>query len=272
MSSHRYLVSLAAAATAAVVLSACGSSSSPSSSGSPANLTSQSGSQIVTTAVAATKKQSSLHFEETAGRPGTGVVVVGDVASSSGQQTITITSGKKTGHVYLLLAGNTAYFKGDAFGLEGFTQFTPALATRFANKWIAVPSTNQGFAALTGTLQVSGVADNLVKMPGTLTNSGTSTRAGTAVVAVQAKQSSTGGTLSLVEYVATGGPSLPVLVQGSTSSTTAGNRAVKATFGRWGEPVHVRAPSSSVPIATVEAAASSTTTTTPGTTTTPSLG
>ena len=112
----------------------------------------KSGGQIVAAAVAATKRQSSFHFVESAGEGSNGVVVVGDVGTSSGEQHVTIRDGKKVGHITLLLAGKTAYFQGDALGLEGFTGLSATLSAQYARKWISVPSSNTSFSTIAGTL------------------------------------------------------------------------------------------------------------------------
>src|SRR5271165_3131966 len=211
--------------TAAIAFAAgCGSSSSGGSNGASntANgVQSRSGDQIVAAAVAATKHQTSFHFVETAGHAGNGVFVVADIGDTSGEQRVTIHDGKRSGHLTLLLAHKTAYFRGDLLGLEDFTGLSPKLSGEYSGKWISVPSSDRSFAVIAGTLAVGTAASQLVQLPGTLTRVGTSTRLGQPAVAVKAVQTSGAGSLKLTLYVKTTGEALPILVEGSTTASGA---------------------------------------------------
>jgi hypothetical protein len=247
------------AATGAVLAGCGGSASGPTSSN---NVTSKTASGIVTAAVNATKQQSSFHFEEDAVQPTSTVTLIGDIGKTSAQQAITVTSGKTSGHVTLLLANGVVYFRADVLGLQSFSQFTAAQAAKYANKWISVSSADNGYHSLIGTLTVSNAATQLVKLPGTMTKGGTSVQGGIPVVAVDTAQTSSSGTLSITMYVQTTGPALPVKVTAiskttptSSSPTVSGTREVTATFSKWNEPVNVVAPKNAVPIATALPAA-----------------
>jgi len=248
-------VPLLAGVTAAIAITAgCGSSSSTGSNGSSNGVESKSGAGIVAAAVAATARQSSFHFVETANQAGGGVSIVADIGESSGEQHVTILNGGKIAHLTFLLAGGIAYFEGNPVGLAGFTGLSAKLSAKYAGKWISVTSANQSFSSIAGTLSVRTAALQLVKVPGTLTKGATSTQLGHRVVAVKAAESSSSGSLKLTMYVATTGAALPVLVAGTTTSN-GGARSVSARFSEWGETVHVTAPSRAVPIATVQALA-----------------
>jgi hypothetical protein len=218
-------------------------------------LASESGDQIVAAAVAATKAQSSFHFVESAGSGTSGVTIVGDVGTSSGEQHITVGNGSSNGHVTVLLSAKTAYFSGDAVGLEGFTGLTVKLATPLVGKWISVPSTSPSFASLAASLAVPTAAAQLVKLGGTLTRGGASKTFGRPSIAVKATQSSSSGSLSLTMYVSTAGAALPILVEGTTQVKGSAARSVSARFSGWGEAVRVVAPKSAVPITSVKSLA-----------------
>ena len=98
--------------TAVIAFTAgCGNSSAGSKG--PNGVQSKSADQIMAAAVAATKRQSSFHFVETASQGSDEVSVVGDIGTSSGEQHVTMHEGTRTGHLTLLLAGGTAYVQGD---------------------------------------------------------------------------------------------------------------------------------------------------------------
>jgi len=243
-------VALFVTLTAAIAFVA-GCSSPAGSSG----IQSKSGSQIVAAAVAATKHEKSFHYVENSGSGSSGVNIVGDVGTSTGEQRLTIHQGTQKGHVNILLAGGTAYFQGDVFGLEGFTGLSAKLSAGIAGKWISVPHTNKGFSDLAGSLAVKTAAAALVQLSGTLTRGKTSTELGKPVVAVKASQSTSSGKLKLTMYVATTGPALPILVEGTTQASGSAARSISARFSDWGEALHLTAPSAAVPIASVQALA-----------------
>ncbi len=244
--------SLFVLSTAVIALAAgCGSSSTGSSGSN--GVQSKSGREIVAAAVAATERQSSFHFVESSGAGTSGVLIAGDVGTSSGEQHVTIHDGKSRGHLTLLLADKKAYFKGDLLGLEGFTGLSAKLSAEFAGRWISVPSTNSSFAAVAGTLAVATAAGQLVKVPGTLTRGKTSRQLGHAAVAVTAAEASSSGSLKLTIYVATRGAALPILVEGTTTAAGGAPRSISARFSNWGEAVHVTAPGTSLPITKVQA-------------------
>jgi hypothetical protein len=237
--------------TAVITFTAGCGSSSPG----PNGVQSKSGDQIVAAAVAATKQQSSFHFVETANQGSSRVSVIGDVGRTSGDEHVTALDGTHVGHLTLLLAGGTAYVQGDVAGLESFTGLSAKLSAKFTGKWISVPSTNQGFANIAGSLAVKTAAAQFVKLPGKLTRGKTSTELGHPAVVVKAAQSSKSETLRLTMYVATTGAVLPIMVEGTTRASGTPARSIVAKFSDWGEALHVTAPSVAVPIAEVQAAA-----------------
>jgi hypothetical protein len=237
-------------------IAGCGGSSTGSgSSGGSNGVASKSGSQIVAAAVAATKKQVSFHFVEMAGTTGSTVQIVGDVGSSAGEQRITVHQGGQSGHITVLLANRTAYFTGDAFGLEGFTGLTKTLATGLAGKWISVPSSNASFSSIASSLAVKTAAVQLVQLSGTLTRGKTSIELGHPAVSVKAAEKSSTGRLALTLYVSTKGAALPIRVEGTTQATGSAARSVVATFTDWGESVHLSAPHGAEPISSVKSLA-----------------
>ncbi|MGA3352055.1 MAG: hypothetical protein ABSD85_02575 [Acidimicrobiales bacterium] len=248
-------LTVAIAFIAGCASSAAGNGGSPNQSTGLNGVQSKTGKQIVAAALAATKRQSSFHFVEVASTTQSKVSIVGDVGTSSGEQHITVSESGQSGHVTLLLADKTAYFTGDLFGLEGFTGMSKADASPLAGKWIAVPSTNTNFAALSASLAVKTAAAQLVRLTGTLTRGDVSTELGHKAVSVRAAQTTKAGSLALTMYVATTGAALPIRVEGTTQATGGTGRTITATFSEWGEAVNLRAPAISEPIADVKALA-----------------
>ncbi len=243
-----------------VILSAArafsaGCGSSGGGSGASNGVQTKSGAQIIAAAVAATKRESSFRFEESAISGSSGVSVVADVGAAAGEQHITIHQGSKVGKVTVMLAGGTAYFEGDASGLEDLTGMSAKVADAVAGRWISVPSTNSSFSGLAGSLAVKSAASQLVELSGTLTKGKTSTRLGHQAVAVRATESTKTGSLALTMYVRTTGAALPISVEGTTQESGSAAHLISASFSDWGEVLHLAAPTSALPIASVQALA-----------------
>ncbi|MGD0439672.1 MAG: hypothetical protein ABSB52_03500 [Acidimicrobiales bacterium] len=232
----------------------CGSSAGGPNSSNGVQL--KSGTEIVAAAVKATKEESSFHFEETATSGSQGVSVVADVGAAGGEQQITVRQGSDVGKVTVLLTGGTAYFEGDASGLEGLTGMSAKVAGEVAGKWISVPSTNSSFSALAGSLAVKTAAGQLVQLTGTLTTGKTSTKLGHPAVAVKATEKTKTASLALTMYVRTTGAALPISVEGSTQESGSAAHQISARFSDWGEALHLTAPTGALPIASVQALAS----------------
>ncbi|MGO9962923.1 MAG: hypothetical protein ACLPUG_05765 [Acidimicrobiales bacterium] len=240
--------------TAAIAFAAgCGSSAG--GSGASNGIQTKSGAQIIAAAVAATKRQSSFRFEESATSGSSGVSVVADVAGAAGEQHITIHQGSKVGKVTVMLAGGTAYFEGDASGLEGLTGMSTKVAGEVAGKWISVPSTSSSFSGLAGSLAVKSAAAQLVQLTGTLTRGRTSTKLGHPAVAVKATENTKSASLALTMYVRTTGAALPIAVEGVTQESGSAAHVISASFSDWGEVLHLTAPTGALPIASVQALA-----------------
>ncbi|MGD0982460.1 MAG: hypothetical protein ABSA65_01425 [Acidimicrobiales bacterium] len=240
--------------TAAIAFAAgCGSSSAGSNASNGVQL--KSGAQIVAAAVTATKRESSFHFEESATSGNSGVSVVADVGTAGGEQHITIHQGTHVGHVTVLLASGTAYFEGDASGLEGLTGMGAKVADEFAGKWISVPASSSSFSALAGSLAVKTAAGQLVQLTGTLTKGKTSTKLGRLAVAVKATESTKTASLDLTMYVRTTGAALPISVEGTSKESGSAAHLISASFSDWDEVLHLKAPTGAVPIANVQALA-----------------
>ena len=267
---------LAALVLAGAVLSACGSSSSSTSTTStststttapattttgppttvavPANsngLATKSASEIVAAALAATKAQKSMRVEEDTTEGTAKVALVDDVNATGGIQTIAISTGSTVGHVEIVFVDSVVYFRGDAAGLENFTQFGTAKSTKYANQWISVTSKQEGYSTLSAALTLDTAAAQFVSLPGTL-SPGSPTKIGKVVVmGVNAVDSSKSAKLTLTEYVNLVGTALPVEVRGITAAASGAGRTVTVAFSKWNEPVNPTAPSSAVPITTL---------------------
>jgi hypothetical protein len=203
---------------------------------------SPSPSSLLRRALAAGEHEPSVHVATSSRVGSRSVSFSEDVAQKDGHQTITVTVQKAKGHGTVLLAGGTAYFKGDSFWLRQFVALPASVASKYAGDWIKVPRSNPAFSTVAeGVTVASSISELGLSSPLRLTKP--TTVDGQAVVGIRGKSHGVGATL----YVRKSGVPLPVseVVAGSEGSTTV---RASAVFSKWGETVKVSAPKHSVPV------------------------
>jgi hypothetical protein len=172
--------------------------------------------------------------------------MVADVGRGRGIQRITYSSHGQSGPATVLVAGRTAYIRGNAFMLHSFFGFTQAQAMRYAGKWISIPSTSAAYSPVAADATFASLlADLLPKKHLTLARA---TIAGKRAVGVRGTVRQ--GSLTLVEtvYAPARGTPLPI----EEKAAPAGHPGTSLLrMSRWNEPVHVTAPAHAVPISTV---------------------
>ena len=238
----------------AILAAGCSASSSPTPSDSVGGSGSSAATlyqKAVSDAQAARGLRYSVLLSSTAGVT---IHLSGDVGRASGLETETIKQAGKSSSVTVELIGNVLYATGSAAGLAsiplGVTNV--AAAAKFAGRWIAVPPTTPGFAALTSALTLASVLgvvklDHLSHRPG-----GPYKVDGQAVVELNATQASTSGSSrqpsACVVSVSMALRPLPVQV---TCTQAGGGATVTITFFDWLPMAAISPPSPTVPLSKV---------------------
>lgn len=189
----------------------------------------------------------SVHYVSASSLPGQAIRIVGDVAQGRGIQRTTVTKHGHTGPATVLVIGRTAYIRGNAFTLHNYFPLTQAQASRYAGKWISIPSTSGAYAPVAADATFGSFVSDL--LPSKNLSLVRATIAGKKSVGVRGTVRQ--GGVSLIETVyapATGTP-LPFRETATFAGHHAGTNL--STIGRWNEPVHLAAPAHAVPIATV---------------------
>jgi hypothetical protein len=197
---------------------------------------------------AAALAQRSVHYVSVASLPQASVSMIGDAGRAQGMQRITFRKSGRTGHVTVLVSAHTAYVRGDAFTLTNFMGFKPRAATKYANTWIVIAHDTAAYAPVAAAVTLASTVTEIGPR-GTLAPVRTTTLGGTRVRAVRGTSTVQGTTMVDTVYARATGAPLPVV-----ETATQGANRTRTTFSRWNEPVRVRVPSHSVPIAKVEAA------------------
>jgi hypothetical protein len=241
---HR-IVKLVLVLAICVPLSACGSSSStttttPSSPSAPR-------AKLIAMRSAA-RSQQSVHYVSESSAPGHKIEIVADAGETEGTQQVTITDHSQTGHVTTLVSGDAAYLRGDAFGMRAYFGFTKAQATKYAGKWISVPSSNPGYATISGDLTFPSFVSHLFPP---MTNLSLVPR-GSLTGVRGTVHGQAGVTVTATVFAPAHGKPLPAK-QTATSSGHLGHLgAGVVTMSDWNEPVHVSAPANAVPITSIK--------------------
>ncbi len=173
------------------------------------------------------------------------------------ESTTVVTEGKS--HGTILVVPNLAYAKGTASFLEDIIGLSKAEASKYAEQWISISSSYKYYLSLVYAHIVSQLG-SVATATGALKLSGPTKVDDKRVVEVSGGLSTPlslefgkNGTQSL--YVSTSSPFLPVSFVFSAVTKYSASETVREietdTLSRWGEPVSVTPPASSVPIATV---------------------
>jgi hypothetical protein len=212
-------------------------------------LAAASPAQLLAAAGAALRTRHSVHYVSTQAAPQGRVRMVGDAGESEGIQRIAFTRDGRTGHVVVVVANRTAYVRGDAFTLSRYMGIKPAAAKTFAGRWIRIPHSDRDYATVAEAVTYASTIAEL-RLQGPYRTGPETTVGGTRVLPVHGSSPPSGGSAPpAVLYLRAAGARLPVEERAALGSTH-----LSVTFSRWNERVSVRAPASSTPLATVEAA------------------
>jgi hypothetical protein len=164
-----------------------------------------------------------------------------DVATDEGRQNIMKSGGV---HAHVLIVGGNAYYSGNQTTLTSYFGLTPHLAQQVGSNWVRLSPTDPGYATVAADATLPSALDEL-KLGGVLSETGPTKIDGQNVVGIRATRHESGATGSVVMYVTSSAPPLPVSVditarnkQGTLHSTT--------TLSDWGEPVSLTAPTNVV--------------------------
>ncbi len=240
----------------ALAAASCSSSSStPTSSKTPTTagvgaLQGKTGEQILTAATDAAKKAGTARYVLSATEGTSSQTISGDASETEGQQSVT----QGAQHIQVVYVGGVAYVQGNAAGLTSALGFSATVAANYANKWIAVHSTDSLFKSIVAAVTLTGTLAQL-KPTGTLSVTSPTTVAGRQVVGVKgglpgAPQQGVTGSTTL--YVATNNPTVPLEFSGTATQGTQ-HVTDKGTFGNWGKPLDLTAPTPSVPFSSIPA-------------------
>ncbi|HEY2353658.1 MAG TPA: hypothetical protein VGH79_02000 [Gaiellaceae bacterium] len=198
---------------------------------------------VLASIVAATLAQKSIHLESTAvsGPYGTTKYVV-DLSGDSVSERVDYGGSK----LHLVVVNDAAYVRGDPLLLEQRLGLTQEQAMKYAGKWIWIPGTGDTrglYAELIHGLSLASIIRRATSMKNLELSR--RTEHGMPLVVVRGTPTSPSVHVTELQARANGTP-LPVAFSGSLPGAATSGR-----FSRWNEPVAIRFPSSSTPIAVV---------------------
>jgi len=205
------------------------------------------------------RSQRSLHYVSTTKTSTINLTITGDVTKSLGWQTLVNRGGSTPWVAEVRLVHREAYMRGDVAALKNFFGFTASAAARYAGRWISVVPTDSYYEAAAAALTVSSVIDEIalgkpVSSGGHVTVGGRTLQQVRGSLAAPAARRSTGS--AMLTITASSDP-LPVRYSDTFKNTTSGSDST--VLSRWGETVHVVAPATSTPLATITGGGTTTT-------------
>jgi hypothetical protein len=212
------------------------------------SLKAKTGAQILKAATTAATHAGSTHYELSAVEGTSTQTISGDASPTEGRQVVA----QGTQHIQVVYVGGVAYVQGNAAGLASAMGFATAVATNYANKWIAVHTGDGPFKSIVSAVTLAGTLAQL-NPTSPLTVTAPTTVAGRQVVGVKGglpgpPQSGVTGHTTL--FVAASDPTVPLEFSGTAAQ---GSQHVvdKGTFTDWGKPLKLTAPAGSVPFSSV---------------------
>jgi hypothetical protein len=194
----------------------------------------------------AASSRRSVHYVSSTSQPGFSIRFVSDVAQRRGIQRITFTRHGSSGSATVLVVRHTAYFRGTAFTLRNYFALSPEQASRYAGKWISVPSSAKSYTPVAADATLASFVAHL--LPRKHLAVVRATIAGRKLVGVRGAVREAGLRVVETVYAPAGGEPLPFELKAAPVGHP-GTNVVR--MSRWNEPVHVTAPAHAVPISTV---------------------
>jgi hypothetical protein len=197
--------------------------------------------------LAAVSAKHSVHYVSANSEPGVRLKIVADVGRGRGIQRIRVTKHGQTGPATVLVLGQTAYIRGNAFTLHKYFPFKLAQATRYAGQWISIPSTfGAFFSGVAADATFASFVSHL--LPAKRLALVRATIGGRKSVGLKSTVRQGRLTLVATVYAPAAGPPLPfaekVVLQGKPATGAVG-------MSGWNEPLHLMAPAHAVPISSV---------------------
>lgn len=215
---------LSAVALAGVALAGCGSSGQPSN-----GVEAKPAPEIVSTSLKAAEGAHSVHVAGSVTGSGVPLKLDLEIVRGRGAQG-TISEGSLT--IRLVRIGDTAYING---GAELYKRYAGAAAAKvLKGKWLESSATSGELAPLSELTDLQKLLSVTLQSHGALKKGGTSIVNGQKALAV--KDTTNGGKL----YVATTGKPYPIEI------VKTGSEGGRFTFGRWNEPVSLKAPKDAI--------------------------
>ncbi len=229
-----------------LLLAACGSGGGAGGSG----LANKTPKQILSTAVAAATKSGSVHFQLLGKQAGKTESITGDSSNTYGLEIISAGAV----NIQAEVIGKGAYVEGNSGGLQSQMGLSATNAATYAGKWISIASTDAPFSSITKAVRLAGTLGEL-KPSGKLTLTSATTKASQSVIGVHGGLpggATNGTTGSAVLYVSTAQPNVPIVFQ-VTESSSGTKESDVGTFTKWGQPLHLVAPTNTVAYASLPA-------------------
>lgn len=200
----------------------------------------------------AARAQSSVHYVATSVVGNESIRVTADTANTAASQEVVLHVGKGTGNVTARLVDSTAYFRGDALGLEDYLGMPSTLAPKYAGQWISFSSSTKSYSSIAKSMSLTSAIDQ-ISVDAPLSGGDKTTRGGRSAVDIEGTTtslSSKGNKGTATLYVSAKGSPLPLAYHG-TGKQKKKSETGTVTYSKWGETVSPQVPAKSVPSSSI---------------------
>jgi len=194
--------------------------------------------------IAAARAKQSVHYVSASNDGTSQITIKADAGRSEGIQQVAFRKGGKTGHATVIVAGKTAYLRGDSFTLVSFIGLPSPGAAKYANVWIRIPSTSSAYAPIAAAVTLGSALDEIG--PQNKTTAIRTTVDGQKLIGVRGTYTRQKKVYTDTIFARAANPPLP------TEETVVGPKfqAVNA-FSKWNEKISISIPKKTVAIANV---------------------
>ncbi len=202
---------------------------------------------LLSKAVSAGTGAGSFRYVEQSTDDGVRDDISGDAGPSSGRQVITEQGTSGLDQFDLRLVGGVVYFRGNRAAVIDQLGVTAPQATTYVDRWVSVRKGEKPYKTFADGITT---ASNLHQLPATFVPASSAATPGTTPPATRISGGLSAGkghpAVGTAALVVTTASSLPQSFSGQAVADSGARLALSWRFSRWGEKVHLAAPSGAV--------------------------
>lgn len=233
-------------------LAATGTGKTGAGSAGSGGATSVSPQNLVKAAIAAADKAASVHYVASSTYGNRSITLSGDASGTEGEQHVVLRFGSSVGHVTSRLVGKVIYLRSDKAGLTQYLGMSSSVAAKYAGKWIAFDSSENGFASTASSLTVKAAVKQIsITGPFRTTSLAVGGNRAVQVTGTTSSLSSKGSKGAATLVIPSTGTPLPIRYEGRGVQNKKHATATVA-YSNWDEALHLTKPKGAIPASSIK--------------------